>query len=65
MNLTNLGDLPQLAKVFYCYTKYLKLSSNIYSKERYKTFQNEINFKNLNFEIFKGFLIVTELGKSA
>ena len=29
---------------------------------RFKAFQNEIKFLNLNFAIFKGFLIFTEFG---
>ena len=34
-----------------------------YSEFRFKTFQKEIKFKMFNFGIFKGFLILTELGE--
>ena len=57
----------EFAKMFRFYTKYLKLSSKC-SPYRFKAFQNEIRYKILNFDTFKGFIILTEfnkLGKSA
>ena len=56
--------MPNLAKRFTFYTKYLNLSSKC-SKFRFKTFQNKnkIKFKYLNFDIFKGFLILIEFDK--
>ena len=46
------------------YTKYFKLSSKC-SQYRFKAFQNEIKFLIVNFDIFKRFLLLPELGKLA
>ena len=46
----------------YFYTKYLNLSSKC-SKFRFKTFKKEMKFLNVNFDIFKGLLILTEFSK--
>ena len=59
MNLANLSDLTNR---FAFYTKYLNLRSK-YSLFTFKTFQNETKFKNLNSNVFKGLLILTEFRK--
>ena len=58
----HLANLPNLAKRFNFYIKYLNLSSKC-SLFRVKTFQNQIKFKKIYFDIFKGFTILTEFGK--
>ena len=60
MNLANEANLPDLAKMFSFYTKHLKMRC---SQCRFKSFQNQIKFSNENFDVFMGFLILTELGK--
>ena len=60
INLPNLPNWPNLAKRFTFYTKYIKQSSKC-SKFIFQTFHNEIKFLNLNFDIFKGFLILQNL----
>ena len=52
-------NLANLAKMFSFCIKYLTLNSK-FSKYRFKVFPNETKFQNLNFDIFKGFLILTE-----
>ena len=52
----NLANLPHLAKKVYFLHQVPKCF-------RFKTFQNDIKFLNLNFDIFKGFLILIEFGK--
>ena len=48
----NLANFHNLAKMVSFYTKYLKLNSKC-SQHRSKAFQNEIKFKNLNFDTFR------------
>ena len=48
--------------MFSFYIKHLKMSWK-YSQCRFKSYHNEIKFENLNFDIFKGVLLLTELGK--
>ena len=61
MNLSNQANLPNLAKMLTLYTKYFKLGSKC-SQYRFKAFQNEIKFVIANFDTFKGFLTLAELG---
>ena len=62
MNLPNLVNLPNLAKMFTLCTKYFQRSSKCWQC-RFKAFQNEINILNFNFDIIKRFLILTEFGQ--
>ena len=54
--------MPNIAKTLTFYTKYIRLSQT-YAQLKIKVFQNEIKFENFNFNTFKGFLILTKLGK--
>ena len=48
--------------MFTFYAKYFKHNSKC-SQYRFKAFQNEIKKFIVNFDIFKGFFILVELGK--